>query len=318
MNDIINDLTFNSILSRIVTTSVNLPELKARLEERPYRAIDTDVHPKILADWNRKGLLMIKPERNKMHRFSVTDFVWVKFIEKMREYNFPISAIRSFKDGMISTAMHDYLDRLTPSILFNMMKDMDGIKEDPQRLKEYLKTIDIKTLMLASMPAGLASGNMLELFIMLALFLQTPISFLLDHEGKGIIFNPLMLEDGLYDNTELSSLFSKSFVSISLTEILSDALVLSKIDILHGQLMIISDQEANVLHALRENDLLSVHVRFDNENQMDLMEVKKLQKADREKRIMELMLKDGYQNIKMVTQHGKIVRCENTRKVKLK
>ena len=153
---------------------------------------------------------------------------------------------------------------------------------------------------------------------MLSLFLQTPISFFIDHNGKGIIFNPLMLSDGVYNEEDISGLFSKSFVSISLSEILSEVLVLSELDILNGQLMIISDEEANVLQALREDELSSVVIRFDKDNQMDLMEVKKLQKPEREARLMDMMLKDGYQDITVKTQHGKVVYCENTRKVKLK
>jgi hypothetical protein len=107
-------------------------------------------------------------------------------------------------------------------------------------------------------------------------------------------------------------------VSISLTKILSDVLVLSDLDILHGNLMLLSDAEANVLQALREDDLSSVLIRYDKDNQMDLLEVKKLQKTEREARLMDLMLKDGYQDITVKTQHGKVVYCENTRKVKLK
>jgi len=76
--------------------------------------------------------------------------------------------------------------------------------------------------------------------------------------------------------------------------------------------------EANVLEALREDNLISVIVRFDKNNELDLMEVKKLHESEREARLMDMMLKDGYHDITVKTQDGKIVRCENTRKVKLK
>jgi len=69
---------------------------------------------------------------------------------------------------------------------------------------------------------------------------------------------------------------------------------------------------------MRENDLDSVVVRYDKENQMDLMEITKIEKPDREIRLLELLLKDGYQDITLKTQQGKLVHCKNTRKVKLK
>jgi len=318
MDSSINSMTFNSILSRIVSSSVDLLEVKARLDEKPYRVVDTGIHPKILADWNRKDLLMFKPEPNKMHRFSLTEFVWVKFIEKMREYNFPLPIIKAFREDFFNGSFDTHIAEVNPSFLFDVMKDMDGIKENPEKFKEFFEKVDLKTFIDSTLPKGVLSGNLLELFIMLSLFLKTPISFFIDHNGKGIIFNPLMLSDGVYDEEDISGLLSKSFVSISLSEILSEVLVLSELDILNGQLMIISDEEANVLQALREDDLSSVVIRFDKDNQMDLMEVKKLQKPEREARLMDMMLKDGYQDITVKTQHGKVVYCENTQKVKLK
>ncbi|MCF8278638.1 MAG: hypothetical protein K9J17_18065 [Flavobacteriales bacterium] len=318
MADNIHFMTFSSILNRIVSSTVDLPELKVRLEDRPYRVIDTGIHPKILTDWNRKDLLMVKPEANRMHRFSLTEFVWVKFIEKMREYNFPLSVIKAFKDDLMVGSLSDHMEEFNPSRLFEMVKDMDGIKEDTQRFKQFLERVDRKTVVEALFTKEVASGNLLELFIIHSLFFQTPFSFLIDHQGKGIVFNPLMLHDGVYDKDEITGLFSRSFVSISLSEVLSEVLVLSDVDILHGQLMIISDEEANVLQALREDELISVVVRFDKNHEMDLLEIKKGQKLEREARLLELILNDGYQDITIKTQHGKIVHCENTRKVKLK
>ena len=95
-------------------------------------------------------------------------------------------------------------------------------------------------------------------------------------------------------------------------------LSLSDIDFLYGPLMVISDQEANVLQAMREDDLDSVVVRYDKNHKMDLMEITKIEMPDREIRLLELLLKDGYQDITIKTQQGKVVHCKNTRKVKLK
>jgi len=311
-------MTFDSMLLKIVSSDVDLIELRARMDEKPYKVIDTGIHPKILADWNRKDLLMVKPERNKMHRFSLTEFVWVKFIEKMRAYNFPLSTIQSFKTNLTGISAVDNLAEITPSFLFDVMKDMDGIKEDPEAFRKFLTSENVQKIISAVVSQLGMAGNALELIIMFSLFLQTPFSFFIDHEGKGIMFNPLMMNDGVYEKQELSDLFSKSFVSISLNEVLSGVLILSDLEILNGQLMIISDMEANVLQALREENLLSVVIRFNKDHEMDLMEIKKLEKVEQEARLMDIILKNGYQDITLKTQQGKVVYCENTRKIKLK
>jgi hypothetical protein len=201
-------------------------------------------------------------------------------------------------------------------LFHSILKIEEG--KNPERIREFLAQPGIKEQLMAQMPAGVRSGNRFETLVLFSLTLQTPISFLMDHSGKGIIFNPLMLVDGLYGKEETERIFTSSYVSISLTEVLAEVLMLSKVEILHGDLMLISDTEANVLQALREDGLLSVVVRFDKDHEMDFMEVKKLQKVEREARLLELILKAGYQDIIVKTQYGKVVRCENTRKIKLK
>jgi hypothetical protein len=161
-------------------------------------------------------------------------------------------------------------------------------------------------------------GGNLEGLVVFCLLLKTPLSFLIHHSGAGILFNPLMLNEGLYDKDDLSLLMSSSYVSISLTEILAEVLSVAPIEVLNLKLQVISDQEANILSALREDELVSVVIRFDNKHEMDLMEIKKNQTASTQMRLLELMLTKGYQDITVKTQHGKIVHCENTRKVKLK
>jgi len=318
MDSTIQQMTFDSMLSKIVSSDVSFLELKARLDNKPYKVIDTGIHPKILADWNRKDLLLVKPARNKMHRFSLTEFVWVKFIEKMRVYNFPLPIIQAFKKDLIETSVIDDLSDITPSFIVEMMKDMDGIKEDPESFRKYLTELGVQQMMSDFLGQMGMSGNKLEIFILLSLYLQTPFSFLINPDGKGIVFNPLMMNDGIYEKKDINDLFSKSFVSISLNEVLSEVMVLSELEILNGQLMVLSDMEANVIQALREDELTSVVVRFDKDHQMDLMEIKKLQKVEREARLLDIILKNGYQDITLKTQNGKVVYCENTRKIKLK
>ena len=317
MNEAIHQITFAALFDRIRESSVDMAEITAKLNEKPYRVVDTGIHAKILADWNRKGLLMVKPEANKMHRFSLTEFVWVKFIEKMREYNFPLKAIQNFKNRLLDDEVSSLDDVWDESVVFDAILKLEEGK-NPERIKAYLQTPEAKENTKMFMPDAVQQGNLLEAIIVMSLYLKTPISFFIDDEGHGILFNPIMLQDGLYDNKDIERLFSSSFVSISLTEVLAKVLSLSDIDFLYGQLMVISDQEANVLQAMREDDLDSVVVRYDKNNEMDLMEITKIEMPDREIRLLELLLKDGYQDITIKTQQGKVVHCKNTRKVKLK
>ena len=317
INSDIHNRTWNTIVAKLKSSNVNFGEVSARLGEQPYRATDTKVHPKILADWNRKGLLLSGHTANKMHRFSITEFAWIKLIEKMRAFNLPLEVIRTFKDEVLIGSPEEIEELWVYENLFNALMKMENGK-NPDRIRAYLDRPETMKEAMANLPPGVQSGNLLETLVLFSLTLQTPVSFLIDHSGKATLFNPLMLMEGGYNDEETERIFTNSYVSISLSEVLADVLSLSDIETLHCQLMIVSDMEANVLQALREDDLTSVIIRYDKEHQMNLMEVKKLQKAERESRLLEMILKKGYQDITLKTQDGKVVYCENTRKIKLK
>jgi hypothetical protein len=60
---------------------------------------------------------------------------------------------------------------------------------------------------------------------------------------------------------------------------------------------------------------LTVHL--DEKKSIKLIEVQeKYNKIDKEARLLDLVLKDGYQTIELKTQNGKIVHCKNLRKIK--
>ena len=73
-----------------------------------------------------------------------------------------------------------------------------------------------------------------------------------------------------------------------------------------------------VWEALRAEGVKSIHVRFDNNEEMNLLEVSYEQSVANQTRLLELMLTDGYQDITLKSQNGVIVHCQNTRKIKLK
>ena len=53
------------------------PELIAAMTEKPFTVAETEVHPKIVADWNAKGLLLSARQERKHHRLSTSEFLWI-------------------------------------------------------------------------------------------------------------------------------------------------------------------------------------------------------------------------------------------------
>ena len=113
-------------------------------------------------------------------------------------------------------------------------------------------------------------------------------------------------------------LMHSTHLSISINALLAQVLTLAPLEKVSEKLSLVTEAEAKVLEGLREKGLSSVRIRFDNDGEMDLLELTKKEKVDERARLMELLLTKGYQQLVVNTQEGKVVHFENTRKLKLK
>lgn len=114
-------------------------------------------------------------------------------------------------------------------------------------------------------------------------------------------------------------LLSKTFVSISLSEIISNFLVDGENSFQKNRISILTKNEHNVLKQIRKGygKIKSIKIRF-KANDMELLEVTSIKKVELESRLLEHIKKGEYQSIVIDTVDGKIVNFENTQKLKLR
>jgi DNA-binding transcriptional MerR regulator len=316
-NEAIRQASLNLISSYSESITEQYPELMMAFRTRAFIATETGIHPKLLADWNRKGLLIATHKKNKMHRFTLGEFVWIKLIERMRSFNFSYEFIIGFRQELVAKQSVDLESMLNDPQIAETLAKMLGITDNAM-IKVVLTNPDIVRKIIESVSENLETMNSLDTLIMVCVVMKCPLSFLVDETGKGTLFCPLIFQDLKVDKADLNRMLCQSFVSLSLSQVVAEVLAMAPINKIAGELNLVTPQEATVLEALREKDLLSVAVRFDKQHQMELMEVSTSEKVDKRARLLELILMNGYQDITVKTQKGDIVYCENTRKVKLK
>ena len=293
------------------------PELLELFAGHPFKVADSRIHPKLIADWSRYGLLLKTPEKNRMHRFSLSEFVWVKLIEKMRSYNVLIETIQRFKKENV------LFERENMDQIFNNPQFLDTMVEkfgesDRKTLEDFFSLTDNVKTFLSTLPIDIFNINQLDGMILFCLMIKQPFSILVNEKGDPFFFSPAFLEYPELDSSELLQVLSGSYVSISLTEVLAECIAIASIEKVSKQLKLITENEATLLTALQEEDVESLSIRFDKKGEMDLIEITKLEQVDKKARLMELILMNGYQDITMKTAKGNIILCKNTRKVKLK
>lgn len=289
------------------------PELVTALLKKSFRAVETNIHPKLLADWNRMGLLLAPRKKNKHHRLSMTEFVWILMLDRMRQFNLSYELIQAFRQEFVIG------EEVKIGQMFSSPEGKQAItamlgEEYKATLTAFLSDPEALALLDEMMPTVSA----LQGVVAISIVIGCPMSILIDKNGKALVFFQELFSMEKINKDDLQQMLHSTHFSISVTELVAKALGTAPIEKISGELRLISPQEAKVITALREEGLKSVTVRFDDRGDLDFLEMTSDQKVDKRSRLFELILSNGYQDITLKTQKGDIVHCENTRKFKLK
>jgi hypothetical protein len=286
---------------------VNTVTLQERIKERRFTVKDVGVDYRWINHWYSKGLLIGNYENRKWKKFNLIEYVWLKMIIKMREFNMGLETVKKVKEmldydftvndymKMNGDSLMDVIPKLAPSDLESAAKKLLGENKVQEQIKK-------------------TQFNLIELYIMDILTLYSYYSILINPSGEIIPVKYSYLE--MYsDKMEFKDFITKSYVSISITEILRDYIIEKDVDLNYGKrLAILNEEESLVLKTIRQNDLKSVLIKFDINNKINLLEETKEKKIDKASRLFELIMAKGYQDITIKTQNGGIVYCENKTK----
>jgi hypothetical protein len=140
---------------------------------------------------------------------------------------------------------------------------------------------------------------------------------LLNAEGDFFIEDTSAPELYLTDE-EYQKFINKTYLNISLNEIIFDLVTDLGFHDSADKINILSKEEAHVLELMKQEDIDQITIKFNRQkNKPKIIEVSKINQVSEAVRLQELILKNGYQEITVKTQNGKIAYCENTTKYKL-
>jgi len=104
------------MMPRLISGVVSeMPQLMETFLTKTFVNSETGVHPRVITEWGQKSLLISAYEKSRHNRLTVTEFVWIKLVEQMREFNFSYDFILKAKaelvqpvgDLMISTFFNE-------------------------------------------------------------------------------------------------------------------------------------------------------------------------------------------------------------------
>lgn len=285
-----------------------------KLKERMFLKTEIDIVYSDLVNWERFNLLNIGGDSQKgdWKKLNYFEYIWVKIIQELRTFGFSYEEIESYKSELMSQP--------------NLGEIIKAGKMDIDNLEEQLgaKTVnDLHYIANAGFDESTDVGvSEFELMIVRIIGTGEKWSLLFFKDIPGFYF-PLAIETlkafEKNDNSEIpEELLSKTFLSISLSDIISKFLIDGENSFQKTTISILTKNEHGLLKQIRKGygKIKSIKIRFKND-QMEMIEVTSVKKVKLESRLIEYIKKGDYQTITIDTVDGKIVNFENTQKIKL-
>ena len=286
---------------------INTDNLQKSIHDRVFTIQDIGANYRWLDHWHSKGLLLSNYDIHKWKKFNLIEYVWIKIILELRRFNTSLKTVAKVKE------MLDY-DYMADAFLKNPEVESEEIISQfapPDKVLEAKKLLHDPEIYRNIEEMKL---NLLELIITDIILQGSCYSVIIASDDEIIPVKYSYLE--LYSNIpEFKKLINRSFISISITEILRNFILEKELDTSNQKrLVLLTNEETQVLNAIRQDNLKSVIIRYDENKKINLLEEVKVEKVDKSKRLAEIILAGGYQDITIKTQKGEIVYCE--RKIK--
>jgi len=263
--------------------------------------------------YKEEGLLH---ERAKKSNFSFVELVWVRMIYTLREIGVNTDLIKKLKQALFALMNKETLYEAYKESEINLHAYLKNLpKEDVESIKEQIDHAFKKDLYLTQI-----QFSKLYTLIAYSIIKKVPIEIRIFADGNIAYFSKDMgklKELELEERPELVLPFTNTYISISLTEIITYHLGTNYLNTALREIFFTED-ELLIFETIRKEKPKTITIDFDNDNSIDLIKVTGTKKIDINQRLTELILNKGYEEITIITDKGNIVKCIRTKKIRPK
>jgi|GEM_PF-3327092 len=280
---------------------------KKQLLLRSFVISDAGVDHRWITHWEKKGLLWDVYEQGKWRKFHLVEMIWLKAIIKLRGFGVPLDTIKRLRDEL-----------MVPVDLDDLIRN-EEVRQEVARQHPEITPSAINTILddAGNSPDEEAESLELLFFIILHVLLFKSHWFLLVGADQQIGYLVLEKFNEISGFEGFSNLFYRSHLSLSVNEIVAEAMGGVELSELAGAFQLITSAEAEILKQVRSGDLKSLTIHFGRDREPELLEATRVKRVELEARLMEIILSRGYQKLVLQNQNGNIIYCEDTVKTKL-
>ncbi len=303
----------NNIFKILSNRMKDNPEIIYNLTEKLIKASEIGISSRVLNYWKNQGLLLDDMENWKYEhiRFNLIDYVWLNVVNELRSFNVSMKVIKGIKEYLtISLPIEEFTNDIINYYFRTLPEDKKveyyDIIHDPKFIEEFQNEFTSFEV----------NFNILSLLIYWVITYKQHISILINKKGEILPFGFDLL-DHLLKNAEYKNFIQSTHISISIDEIIKCFIKNANIELVSGKFLLLSDREYQIIKILREEKISELIVHLDKEQTISLIEKTNTSNIIvAESRLLDFMLKDGYQTIELKTQAGKVVYCKATTKIK--
>ena len=96
------DKDLEKLLASGKQLATKYPDFFKEINEPRYSIGDIGLNSRILNYWEKKGLFLKEHDPRKRKKFDLVDSVWMKMIQKLRQFDISLVAINNIKDLLVS------------------------------------------------------------------------------------------------------------------------------------------------------------------------------------------------------------------------
>lgn len=280
------------------------------LRNPKYKRKDLGIEARVLNHWDKMDLLLNKNVNGAWYTFSLAESFWLKIIQKLRAYNLPLEVIKQLKLVLNEHTSIDEFKNLDEEMKDFFLMKMGNLSKN--EIERFFKSSQFIELIQKFSP------TLLENLLYDLILTREDHRILINYNGEVFFYSKeRQILDKDYNKIFMEFL-SKSYLSISLIEIIKELIKDLGEDECSSYQNILSKDEALVLKLLKQEDVSKIEINFnDKTKKAETIKITKINSISNLSRVQDLILRNGYHDISIKTQKGKIVQCTNTIKYKI-
>ncbi|GAB3197095.1 hypothetical protein ABID22_002232 [Pontibacter aydingkolensis] len=274
-----------------------IPELYEKLREPIFSLKQTGIAPKLYVDWKKAGLAP-RTEEQSWTKLSFLEYLWLKMAKELRELGLPLARVKALREYLFG-GQQIPPDAFTPEVVAKLREELG--KTMPAKQVEALIEEHLSGQAQAAQESYGIRFSLLETMVYSALYRKQEAGVLIFPAGDLVPWLDEMQGMG----PEGQVLLGRTHVFLSITQHLS-AFILDedKADYI-PRLSLLSEEELQVVRAIRNKSFRQVTVTFDERRQITLRTTSDghLDEALSKELIETLALKN-YQSVELENRGG--------------